>query len=105
MTEYDALGLSPQTMLVFKPVTAKPPGESPADKSDKKQISVRLDWTVYDGRFAAFKREYGFTDLSAGEILILYALPRCYEAVEEYTRERRRASASGAAVPEHLTES
>lgn len=80
-------------MVLYRSVTDEESSGTSAAKSGKKQISVRLDWTVYDGLFAAFKQEYGFTDLSAGEILILYALPRRYEAVEEFTRERRREGA------------
>jgi hypothetical protein len=67
-------------------------------KPSKKQLSVRLDWTVYDGVFSAFKAEYGFTDLAAAEILLLYALPRRYEAVEEFTRERRRLAEQATAA-------
>ncbi len=70
-------------------------GKTALGRPDKKHITVRLDWTVYEGVFAAFKQEYGFTDLSAGEILMLYALPRRYEAVEEFTRGRRQATAAG----------
>jgi len=62
------------------------------ERPTRKQISVRLDMSIYDGIFSSFKGEYGFTDLAAAEILILYALPRRYEAVEEYTRERRRVA-------------
>ena len=81
-------------MIPYRSVNPKEPGEAAQGKTEKKQLSVRLDWTVYDGVFCDFKREYGFTDLSAAEILILYALPRRYEAVEEFTRERRRVGAS-----------
>jgi hypothetical protein len=88
-------------VVFYWSVAEQEPGESSADKSGKKQISVRLDWTIYDGVFSAFKREYGFTDLSAAEILILYALPRRYEAVEEFTRARRRdAESEGPAAKE-----
>lgn len=85
-------------MVFYWSVDEQESDELAPGKSAKKQISVRLDWTVYDGIFADFKREYGFTDLSATEILILYALPRRYEAVEEFTRERRRLESS-ALVP------
>ena len=87
-------------MISYGPVTSHESGESTADKSGKKQITVRLDRTVYDGLFSSFKREYGFTDLSASEILLLYALPRRYEAVEEFTRERRRIAAPEGSISE-----
>ncbi len=83
-------------MVLYRSVAEQEPGESSADKPGRKQISVRLDMTVYDGVFSAFRREYGFTDLSAAEILILYALPRRYEAVEDFTRGRRRDAESEA---------
>ena len=77
-------------MVRYKPVSEQETSKSTGAKPERKQISVRLDMTLYEGVFSAFTQEYGLTDLSAGEILILYALPRRYEAVEEFTRERRR---------------
>lgn len=80
-------------MLRYTPVVKHEASDSATSKPDKKPITVRLDRTAYDGLFSAFTEEYGLTDLAAGEILILYALPRRYEAMEEFTRERRRKAA------------
>lgn len=82
--------MSVAVVLLYRSVSEHKPAGPSQDRPEKKQISVKLDMTVYDGLFATFKHEYGFTDLVAGEILMLYALPRRYEAVEEFTRELRR---------------
>jgi hypothetical protein len=101
MTGYDKLLVWVAVVLSYGFVSENEPGGSASDKAGRKQISVRLNMTVYEGVFSSFKREYGFTDLSAAEILILYALPRRYEAIEEFTRERRRAAESeGGAIIE-----